>query len=97
MQKLNANTLGLAIGITVAIVYLGCICLMLMVGQEGTIWFFNSILHGLDVSSVSRMNVPFGQTLMGIILSFSLGWLSGFLVGTIYNWRGRLLNNPSER
>ena len=89
MLQLNANKLGLAIGTTAAIIYLGCICLMLLAGQEGIIWFFNSILHGLDISPVSRINVPIRQTVIGIILTFGLGWLSGFLIGTIYNWGQR--------
>ncbi len=70
MGKLNAKKLGLALGTTGAIIYLGCICLMLIAGQDGTTWFFNSILHGLDVSSVSRMDVPIGQSIIGIILTF---------------------------
>ncbi len=85
MRTLNAKKLGLALGATGVIMYLGCICLMLVAGQKGTIWLFNSILHGLDISSVSRMNVPLGETMIGIILTFGLGWVSGFLIGTIYS------------
>ena len=87
MQTINSKKLGLAIGATGVILYLACICLMLIAGQEGTIWFFNSLLHGLDVSSVSRMNVLFGQTIIGLILTFGLGWITGFLIGTFYNWK----------
>jgi hypothetical protein len=87
MQTINSNRLGLALGLTGVILYLACMCLMLIAGKDGTIWFFNSILHGLDVSSVSRMSVPFGQTIVGIILTFGLGWVSGFLIGTFYNWK----------
>lgn len=87
MQTINSNRLGLALGLTGVILYLACMCLMLIAGKDGTIWFFNSILHGLDVSSVSRMNVLFSQSLAGIILTFGLGWVSGFLIGTFYNWK----------
>ena len=87
MQTINSNRLGLALGLTGVILYLACMCLMLIAGQDGTTWFFNSVLHGLDVSSVSRMSVPFGQTIVGIILTFGLGWVSGFLIGTFYNWK----------
>ena len=87
MNTINSKKLGLALGTTGVIFYLGCMLIMLVGGKEGTTWFFNSILHGLDVSTVSRMNVPIGQTIAGIILTFGLGWLAGFLTGTIYNWR----------
>lgn len=87
MQTINSNKLGLALGLTGVILYLACICLMLIAGQDGTIWFFNSVLHGLDVSSISRMNVLFGQTIVGLILTFGLGWITGFLIGTFYNWK----------
>ncbi len=87
MHTINSKKLGLALGTTGAILYLACMCLMLIAGQDGTTWFFNSVLHGLDVSTVSRMNVPTGQTIAGFVLTFGLGWISGLLTGTIYNWK----------
>lgn len=85
MNKINSNKLGIALGITGVVLYFGCMLLMLIGGEAGTTWFFNSILHGLDVSDVSRMKVPIGQSIIGIILTFGLGWFTGFLTGTIYN------------
>ena len=87
METINSNKFGIALGLTGVILYLACMCLMLIAGQGGTTWLFNSVLHGLDVSSVSRMSVPIGQTIAGIILTFGLGWVTGFLTGTIYNWK----------
>ncbi len=87
MNTINSKKLGIALGTTGVIFYIGCMLLMLIVGQTGTTWFFNSLLHGLDVSSISRMSVPAVQTIVGIILTFGLGWLTGFLIGTFYNWK----------
>lgn len=87
MNTINSKKLGLALGITGVIFYLGCMLLMLIAGKEGTIWFFNSILHGLDVTNVSRIGVPVGQTAAGILITFGLGSLGGYLTGTIYNWK----------
>ena len=87
MHTINSNKLGLALGTTGVILYLGCMCLMLVAGEDGITWFFNSILHGLDVSTVIQMNVPTGQTIAGIILTFGLGWITGRLIGIIYNWK----------
>jgi len=87
MNTINSNKLGLALGSTGVLFYLGCMLLMLIAGKEGTTWFFNSILHGLDVTSVAQMGVPVGQTVAGIIITFVLGWIGGYLVGTLYNWK----------
>lgn len=37
MKKLSIKRLGMAVGSTGAILYLGCILLMVTVGREGTI------------------------------------------------------------
>lgn len=85
MEKLSIKRLGMAVGSTGAILYLGCILLMITVGREGTIWFFNSLLHGLDTSSIIRMNVPVWQALLGIVQTFILGWLIGAVIASVYN------------
>jgi uncharacterized protein DUF5676 len=87
MHTINSVKLGLALGATGVVLYIGCMFLMLIAGQGGTTWFFNTIFHGLDVTTVSRMNVPATQSIAGIVLTFGLGWITGFLTGTFYNWR----------
>ena len=89
MEKLSIKRLGIGVGSAGAILYLGCILLMITVGREGTIWFFNSLLHGLDTSSIIRMNVPVWQALIGIVQTFILGWLIGALIASVYNIRLR--------
>ncbi len=85
MKKLNAKKLGLAFGSTAAILYLGCVLLMIIVGQEGMVAFFNVLLHGFDTSVIIRMDIPWWEGLIGIVLTFILGWLTGALVAAIYN------------
>ncbi len=85
MKKINVKKLGLAFGSTAAIFYLGCILLMLTVGQAGSVTFFNSLLHGLDTSAVIRMDVSWGEAFMGLVQTFILGWLAGALVAAVYN------------
>ena len=89
MNTLDAKKLGTALGLTGVLFYFGCILVMMIGGQSGTIWFVNSLLHGLDVTSVVQANIPIGQTIAGIVLTFGLGWLTGFMTGTIYNWGKR--------
>ena len=85
MKTLSIKKLGLAVGATAAIFYLGCIILMITVGKDGTVFFFNSLLHGLDVEPIIRMSVPPLQAFFGLVQTFILGWLLGALIAAIYN------------
>ena len=85
MKRINVKQLGLAFGLTGALLYAGCAVLMITVGHQGTVAFFNSILHGLDVTSVIRMDVPLWEAGLGLIEIFILGWLVGACVAGFYN------------
>lgn len=85
MYQLNVKKLGFAFGLTAAFLYLGCMIVMTTAGKEGTITFFNSLLHGLDTSNIIRMDVPLLEAFFGIIQTFILGWLIGACVGVFYN------------
>ena len=52
MNRLNVKKLGLAFGLTGTLLYFGCMIIMIIIGPKGTIWFFNSLLHGLDTTSI---------------------------------------------
>ena len=52
MYRLNIKKLGFAFGLTGSLIYLGCMIVMATAGQEGTITFFNSLLHGLDTTNI---------------------------------------------
>ncbi len=86
MEKLSIKKLGFAVGSVGALLYVGCTLLMVTVGQEGTVKFFNSLLHGLDTSSIIRMNVPIWEAILGIVQTFILGWLIGAFIASIYNF-----------
>ena len=85
MEIVNIKKIGLAVGLTSALLYLGCIILMATVGHAGTVKFFNSVLHGLNVASIIRMNVPLWEACLGIAETFILGWLVGACIAAIYN------------
>ena len=67
MYRLNVKKFGFALGLTVSLIYLGCMIVMATAGQEGTIIFFNSLLHGLDTSNIIRMDVPLLEAFFGIV------------------------------
>jgi len=85
MTLIETRRFGLAWGLTGAILYLGCVLVMWTVGKESSILFFNSLLHGIDVSSIIRMDVPWWEMVMGVIEIFILGWLTGATIASIYN------------
>jgi hypothetical protein len=84
-NNINAKKFGFAVGITLSLFYLGCIIVMATAGHDGAVKFFNSILHGLDVSSIIRMDIPLRDATIGLIVTFILGWLFGAGIAVFYN------------
>ena len=62
----------MACGLTGVLLYFGCIILMVSVGHDGTIKFFNMLLHGIDVSGIIRHDIPLWEAAGGILLTFVL-------------------------
>lgn len=93
---INAKKFGFAVGLTLALLYLGCAIVMATAGHDGTVEFFNSLLHGLDVSTIVRMYVPLWEAVVGIIETFVLGWLVGACIGGFYNAALFKKNNTSN-
>ncbi len=85
MNTINIKKFGFAFGITGAILYLGCVIVMAAVGHDGAVKFFNSLLHGLDVSSIIRMQVSLGEALIGMVETFIIAWLIGASIACFYN------------
>jgi hypothetical protein len=85
MHRLNVKKLGFAFGLTGTLIYLGCMIVMITAGKEGSIAFFNSLLHGLDTTHIIRMDVSLLEAFIGIIQTFILWWLIGACIGAFYN------------
>ena len=85
MNHINIRKLGSAFGITGALLYFGCTLTMLILGHDSTVNLFNTLLHGLDVSSIIRMNISFVEVLTGLVQTFILCWLIGACIAGIYN------------
>lgn len=86
MGAINIKKFGLAMGSTFALLYLGCMIVMATAGKQGSIFFFNSLMHGLDVTSIIRMDMPLWEAAIGIVEIFILGWLTGASIAAIYNF-----------
>ena len=85
MNNINIRKLGLAFGITGALLYFSCAVVMLILGHDSTVKFFNTLLHGLDVSSIIRMDIPLVEVLTGLVQTFIISWLIGACIAGIYN------------
>ena len=81
----DTKKMGFAFGITGGLLYLGCMLVMATVGHSGTVKFFNSLLHGVDVSSIIRKGIPLWEAGVGIVETFILSWVVGVCVAGIYN------------
>lgn len=84
---MHVRKFGIAVGLIGAFLYLGCVLLMIVVGKEGTTIFFNSLLHGLDTSSIIRMEISFIEVCIGFLETLVLGWLVGAGIASIYNFQ----------
>jgi hypothetical protein len=85
MNYISIKKLGFAFGATAALLYFGCALVMFILGHDSTVKLFNNLLHGIDVSSIIRMNISPVEEVLGIAQTFSLGWLTGACVAGIYN------------
>jgi len=85
MKQINVKKMGLSCGLTGLLLYLGCIILMITVGQQGTITFFNNLLHGLDTTAIIKMNVSLTGAFLGLVQTFILFWLIGASIAAFYN------------
>ena len=86
MNHIEIKRFGIAVGATLAFLYLGCMFVMATTDANTTILFFNSLLHGIDVTNIIRHDIPWWEALMGLVEIFVIGWLSGAAVAAIYNF-----------
>ena len=86
MGVIKVKKLGLAVGLTCAILHLGCALVVAITSREQAILFFNTLLHGLDVSSILRTQISTAEMVYGVIQIFVLGWLVGATIASIYNF-----------
>jgi hypothetical protein len=86
MQIINIKRFGMACGVTSALLYLGCVFVMWTAGKTGSILFFNSLMHGIDVTSIIRTHMPWWEMAMGLVEIFIIGWLTGATIASIYNF-----------
>lgn len=85
ITTISVKRMGFAIGATAALLYVGCVFVMLTVPHDAVVAFFNSIMHGWDVEPIMRWDMPWWEAIFGVIEIFILGWLVGAVVAVFYN------------
>jgi len=81
---------GAALAVTVGMVYLVC-AVAVALFPDGTLAFFNTWLHGLDLTLVQR---PAGRPLAAAewIFGFVSAVVAGYLAGALYGWLRNLFS-----
>lgn len=92
VRTISIKRLGFAVGATSALLYVGCVFVMLTVPKEAALRFFNSIFHGWDVEPIMRWDVPWWEAAVGSIEVFIIGWFIGAIIAMFYN----LTADPKE-
>ena len=86
MNHLNVKWTGLAVGITLVIVYSLCALVLSLIGHDTAVAVINGMMHSLDVTAVvTQTHVPVISALLGAVAWFIIGWLIGATFATIYN------------
>lgn len=86
--RLHPLRFGLATGTAAAILYTGCVLVMLFAGREEMVVFFNSLFHGFDMEPILMLDVGFGTAALGLINTFGIAWLFGATLAALYNLFG---------
>lgn len=85
MSTLSPTRFGFALAAASALAYLGCVFVMATVPQDVAVRFFNSIMHGVNVETIMRWEMPWWEMVIGVLEIFILGWLFGAVVAVFYN------------
>ncbi len=85
MAHIKVKKMGLASGITGAIIYLSCFLFMSILGKDVLVKLANLLFHGVDFSQILRMDIPIAESLIGIVLSFIFWGTVGYILAFIYN------------
>lgn len=85
MDKLSVLSVGIALGVTSALMSMFC-ALAVAIWPEAALDFFGAIMHGLDLSAV-RSTAPISpvRVLYGVLGLGIAGLLAGVVYASIYN------------
>ena len=83
-NELRPGKIGIALGLVFAIMSLIC-AILVYIFPNGMISLANNIAHGIDFSQIAKTSFSWGRVIVGIIETFIIGFIGGWLFGLIYN------------
>ena len=85
MNKLSILSVGIALGVTMALTSMLC-ALAFAISPDATLDFFGAFMHGLDLSAVkSTAPISPGRALYGVFGLGIVGLVAGVVYASIYN------------
>lgn len=75
---------GLSFALTIAVLYLGCLLLML-VAPGAVLWIFSTWVHGLNLEPITSNAPPIDATraVLGLFLISGYAFIAGVVYGAI--------------
>jgi len=87
---LNTKAVALSFTITVALFYLLC-AFFANILPQGFLAFFNTWLHGIDLSIVASKKIfTLGEFLFGLVSISAVSWITGAVFSVLYNALNRI-------
>ena len=86
MENLNAKAMALSFSILAALIYLVCWLFVAIFPLEAITKVSNSMLHGIDVSSVAVKDTGFAESLLGFVIAVLGAMAIGYVFAIAYNW-----------
>ncbi len=85
MNKLSTLSVGIALGVTLALLSVLC-ALAFAIWPDTTLYFFGAFTHGLDLSTIkSTEPMSAGRLVSGVLGLGIVGLVAGVIYASIYN------------
>lgn len=86
MENLNPKSMALSFGIVAALIYMACWLFIAVFPIEIIIKVSNSLMHGIDVSSIAVKDMSISESLLGFIIVVLGSIIVGYVFAVSYNW-----------
>ena len=86
MENLNAKSIALSFGFVAALIYIICWVFIAIFPLETIIKVSNSLMHGIDISSIAAKDTGFAESLLGFVIVVLGSMAVGYIFAGTYNW-----------
>ncbi len=86
MEHLNTKSMALSFGFVAALIYAVCWLFIAIFSLETIIKVSNSLMHGIDLSSIAAKDTGFAESLLGFVIVVLGSMAVGYIFAVSYNW-----------